>query len=91
MVEMFESSQAFTFFANENLITCKYKSKTLKKRNICLQVPMLNHINANISHLTCHLVVILNNERSRHLHEVNLHINIKKSFDSLQQKKQAPK
>jgi hypothetical protein len=32
MVEMFESSQAFTFFANENLITCKYKSKTLKTK-----------------------------------------------------------
>ncbi len=47
MVEMFESSQAFTFFANEILITCKYKSKTLKTRNICLQVQMLNHINAN--------------------------------------------
>ncbi len=47
MVEMFESSQAFTSFANENFITCKYKRKTLKTRNICLQVKMLNHINAN--------------------------------------------
>jgi hypothetical protein len=27
------------------LITCKCKSKTLKTRNICLQ--MLNHINAS--------------------------------------------
>lgn len=47
MVEMFESSQAFTFFANENLLTCNYKGKTLKTRNVCLQVQMLNHINAN--------------------------------------------